>query len=42
MFMSVRENAQQNVAGQPYEGLVDIAEAARILAVSVSTVCGWV
>jgi len=40
--MSVREYRQQNVPGRSEEGLVDIAEAARILAVSVSTLYGWV
>jgi excisionase family DNA binding protein len=40
--MPVREIHQQNIPGQSKEGLVDIAEAARILAVSVSTLYGWV
>ena len=40
--MSAREYRQQNVPGRSDEGLVDISEAARILAVSVSTLCGWV
>jgi excisionase family DNA binding protein len=40
--MSVREYRQQNVSGRSEEGLVDMAQAARILAVSVSTLYGWV
>jgi excisionase family DNA binding protein len=40
--MPVREIRQQNLPGQSEEGLVDIAEATRILAVSVSTLYGWV
>jgi excisionase family DNA binding protein len=40
--MPVKEPHQQHVLSNSEEGLVDIAEAARILAVSVSTLYGWV
>jgi len=40
--MSVREFRQHNVPDRSDEGLVDITEAARILAVSVSALSGWI
>jgi excisionase family DNA binding protein len=40
--MSVRQLRQEDVPGNPDEGLVDIVEAARILSVSVSTLYGWI
>jgi excisionase family DNA binding protein len=40
--MSVREIRQESISSSAEEGLVDIAEAARILSVSVSTLYGWV
>ena len=40
--MPVKESRQQNPIDKSEEGLVDIAQAARILAVSVSTLYGWV
>jgi excisionase family DNA binding protein len=38
----LKESQELKVLSKPEEGLVDIAEAARILAVSVSTLYGWV
>lgn len=40
--MAVREIRQEIVSETSKDGLVDIAEAARILSVSVSTLYGWV
>jgi len=40
--MAVREIRQEIVSEASKESLVDIAEAARILSVSVSTLYGWV
>jgi excisionase family DNA binding protein len=40
--MALRESESLNAPGKTQEGLVDIAEAARVLGVSVSTLYGWV
>ena len=40
--MTVREIRQEIVSETSKDSLVDIAEAARILSVSVSTLYGWV
>ena len=40
--MPVREIRQEIISDSADNGLVDIAEAARILSVSVSTLYGWV
>jgi len=40
--MALRESESLNAPSKTQEGLVDIAEAARILGVSVSTLYGWV
>lgn len=40
--MPLKESQQLKVLSKSEEGLVDIAEAARILAVSASTLYGWV
>ena len=40
--MAPGESESLNAPGKTQEGLVDIAEAARVLGVSVSTLYGWV
>jgi len=40
--MALRESESLNAPNKTQEGLVDIAEAARVLGVSVSTLYGWV
>ena len=40
--MALRESESLNAPSKAQEGLVDIAEAARVLGVSVSTLYGWV
>jgi excisionase family DNA binding protein len=40
--MALKDSERLNAPTKSAEGLVDIAEAARVLSVSVSTLYGWV